>query len=126
MGKRRKRRTRVRRNPPLTARDRHHLTFPKHQDWGKGYAKLICQSFVRPVPVVWHRELHSKLTHVPLPNEELLRQAWVEYQREKDIIDSMGVCQAIAWLYVHIPDVEFRKAMQFQLDFFATKFEETV
>ena len=61
-----------------------------------------------------------------MPPGDLLRQAWVEYQREQDVIDSMGVCQAIAWLYVHIPDVEFRKAMQFQLDFFATKFEETV
>ena len=64
--------------------------------------------------------------YVPIPPGDLLRQAWIEYQREQDIIDSMGVCQAIAWLYVHIPDVEFRKAMQFQLDFFATKFEETV
>lgn len=63
---------------------------------------------------------------VPMPPGGLLRQAWLEYQKEADIIDSMEVCQAIAWLYVHIPDVEFRRAMQFQLDFFASKFEETV
>lgn len=124
MGKKKKRR--VRRNPPLTARDRHHLTFPKNQDWGKGYAKLICQSFVRPVPVVYHRELHSKLTHVPLPSEELLRQAWVEYQKNKDEIDGYGVCRAAAWLYVNIPDPEFRAAMQFQIDFFTTRLHKTV
>lgn len=124
MGKKKKRR--VRRNPPLTARDRHHLTFPKNQDWGKGYAKLICQSFVRQVPVVYHRELHSKLTHVPLPSEELLRQAWVEYQKNKDEIDSYGVCRAAAWLYVNIPDPEFRAAMQFQIDFFTTRLHKTV
>ena len=45
----------------------------------------------------------------------------MEYQKDAEAIDAMGVCQAIAWLYVHIPDPEFRKAMQFQLDFFATK-----
>ena len=76
--------------------------------------------------MLWHRELHHLMSHVPMPPGELLRQAWLEYQKEADAIDSMGVCQAIAWLYVHIPDVEFRKAMQFQLNFFATKFEETV
>lgn len=66
------------------------------------------------------------MSYVPLPPGDLLHQAWVEYQKEADIIDSMGAWQAIAWLYVHIPDAKFRKAMQFQLDFFATKFEETV
>lgn len=125
MGKKRKRRTKVRRNPPLTAMDRHHICWTR-ASWNRGYARAIRNAFVRPVPVLWHRELHHLMGYVPVPPWDLLRQAWVEYQREQDIIDSMGVCQAIAWLYVHIPDVEFRKAMQFQLDFFATKFEETV
>lgn len=61
-----------------------------------------------------------------MPDGSLLKQAWLEYQKNAEIIDSMGVCQAIAWLYVHISDVEFRKAMQYQLDFFASKYEETV
>lgn len=61
------------------------------------------------------------LSTVPVPDGSLLRQAWLEYQKDAETIDSMGICQAIAWLYVHIPDPEFRKAMQFQLDFFATK-----
>ena len=86
MGKN-KRRARARRNPPLTAMDRHHICWTR-VSWNKGYARAIRNAFVRSVPVLWHRELHH--------------------------------------LYVHIPDVEFRKAMQFQLDFFATKFEETV
>lgn len=120
-----KKRRRCRRTPPLTAKDRHHICWTR-ASWGRGYARAIRNAFVRPVPVVWHRELHSRLSTVPVPDGALLKKAWIEYQKEADIIDSMGVCQAIAWLYVHIPDVEFRKAMQFQLDFFASKFEETV
>lgn len=120
-----KKRRRCRRTPPLTAKDRHHICWTR-ASWDRGYARAIRNAFVRPVPAVWHRELHSRLSTVPVPDGALLKKAWVEYQKEADIIDSMGVCQAIAWLYVHIPDVEFRRAMQFQLDFFASKFEETV
>ena len=120
-----KKRRRCRRTPPLTAKDRHHICWTR-ASWDRGYARAIRNAFVCPVPVVWHRELHSRLSTVPVPDGALLKKAWIEYQKEADIIDSMGVCQAIAWLYVHIPDVEFRRAMQYQLDFFASKFEETV
>lgn len=111
-----------RRNPPLTTCDRHHLCFIKAK-WNKGYAKAICQAFVRLVPVVYHRELHSLLHNVPVPDGDLLRQAWIEYQRNKDEIDSYDVARAAAWLYVHIPDNNFRKAMQVQVDFFSTHLE---
>lgn len=111
--------------PPLSAKDIHHACF-QGRHWNSGYAKSIRGAFARPVPIVWHRELHSKLSDVPLPPADMLKQAWLDYQKDKWYIDSMGVCQAIAWLYVHIPDVEFRKAMQYQLDFFSVKYEETV
>ena len=120
-----KKRRRCRKTPPLTVKDRHHICY-QGRYWDKNYAKTIRNAFARPVPVVWHRELHSRLGNVPVPDGALLKKAWAEYQKDADIIDSMGVCQAIAWLYVHIPDVEFRRAMQSQLDFFASKFEETV
>lgn len=120
-----KKKRRCRRTPPLTAKDRHHICYQERY-WNCGYAKAIRNAFIRPVPIVWHRELHSKLSTVPVPDGALLKQAWLEYRKDAEIIDSMGVCQAIAWLYVHIPDVEFRKAMQYQLDFFASKYEETV
>ena len=120
-----KKKRRCRKTPPLSAKDCHHICY-QGRYWSCGYAKAIRNAFVRPVPVVWHRELHSRLSTVPVPDGALLKQAWLEYQKNAEIIDSMGVCQAIAWLYVHIPDVEFRKAMQYQLDFFASKYEETV
>lgn len=120
-----KNKRRCRRTPPLSAKDCHHTCY-QGRYWNCGYAKAIRNAFIRPVPIVWHRELHSKLSTVPVPDGALLKQAWLEYQENAEIIDSMGVCQAIAWLYVHIPDVEFRKAMQYQLDFFASKYEETV
>ena len=118
-----KKKKRCRRTPPITATNRHHICY-QGRYWSRGYAKAIRNAFIRPVPIVWHRELHSKLSTVPVPDGSLLKQAWLEYQKDADTIDSMGVCQAIAWLYVHIPDAEFREAMQLQLDFFATKEEQ--
>ena len=120
--KNKKKRARI---PPITTRDRHHICFTKAK-WSKGYAKAICNAFVRYVPVVYHRELHARLKSVPVPDEKLLRHAWLEYQKNQIEIDSYDVARAAAWLYVHIPDGEFRRAMQFQVDFFATRFNETV
>lgn len=120
--KRRQNRPRI---PPVTTRDRHHICFVKAR-WNKGYAKAICQAFVRYVPVVYHRELHAHLKTVPVPNDGLLKEAWIKYQANQAEIDSYDVARAAAWLYVNIPDEGFRKAMQFQIDFFATRFNETV
>lgn len=120
--KRRKNRVRI---PPITTRDRHHICFVRAK-WNKGYAKAICNAFVRYVPVVYHRELHTHLKNVPVPDEKLLREAWQKYQANKVEIDSYDVARAAAWLYVNIPDEKFREAMQFQVDFFATRFNETV
>lgn len=123
MGKKLKKRKNKRqrpRIPPITSRDRHHICFQK-RDWSSGYAKAICMAFVRYVPVVYHRELHSMLKTVPVPPQDMLKEAWMAYQRNKDAIDAYDVCRAAAWLYVNIPDVEFRQAMQVQIDFFATR-----
>jgi uncharacterized protein YcaQ len=54
-------------------------------------------------------------------DSELLRAAWNEYKANQREIDEFDVCRALAWLYVAIPDVDFRQAMQIQLDFFAQK-----
>lgn len=77
-------------------------------------------AFVRPVLVKHHRKLHALLETVPVPSEELLKEAWEKYLANKEVIDSYGAARAAAWLYVNIPDQEFRKAMQAQIDFLAT------
>lgn len=100
--------------------DTHHLLFI-HRSWDRGYARALRDAFTRRIPVTIHRELHSKLKYVPVPDGNLCRLAWEEYCRNRDEIDSYDVARAAAWLYVHIPDVAFRKAMQVQIDFFATK-----
>lgn len=106
--------------PPVTTRDRHHLLFVKAR-YSKGYAKLMCMAFVRYVPVVYHRELHAHLKTVPVPDNALLKAAWERYQANRVEIDSYDVARAAAWLYVNIPDEQFRRAMQYQVDFFATR-----
>lgn len=116
MSKKKKRR----RTPPITATNRHHICY-QGRYWSRGYAKAIRNAFVRPVPIAWHNELHSRLNTVPVPDGALLKAAWLKYQENSAEIDSYGVARAAAWLYVNIPDPEFRKAMQFQVDFFATK-----
>ena len=117
--KKRKSRVRI---PPVTTCNRHHLLFVKAR-YSKGYAKLMCMAFVRYVPVVYHRELHAHLKDVPVPDEKLLREAWQKYQANKVEIDSYDVARAAAWLYANIPDEKFREAMQYQVDFFATRYD---
>lgn len=106
---------------PISTQDRHHICFQKRH-WNKGYARAICMAFVRYVPVVYHRELHARLNDVPVPDSALLKAAWEQYEANKVEIDSYDVARAAAWLYVNIPDEAFRKAMQFQIDFFATRY----
>lgn len=106
--------------PSVTTVDRHHICFQKRY-WSNGYAKAICMAFVRYVPVTLHRQLHGVLKNVPLPPSEMLQEAWRLYQENKAEIDSYNVARAAAWLYVNIPDTEFRQAMQVQIDFFATR-----
>lgn len=120
--KKKKNRTKVQRKrvPSAIVRDRHHLCWI-HAKWTSKYAKLICDAFVRLVPIVYHRELHQLIKEVPVPDEKLLKEAWLKYKEEQEKVDSYGVARAAAWLYVNIPDPEFRKAMQFQVDFFTTK-----
>lgn len=118
MSKKKKRRCRG--TPSLTATDCHHICF-QGRYWSCGYAKAIRNALIRPVPIVWHRELHSKLNTVPVPDSSLLKQAWSKYQANKVEIDSYDVARAAAWLYVNIPDEQFREAMQFQVDFFTTR-----
>lgn len=119
MSKKNKKRARI---PPVTTRDRHHLCFQKRW-WSKGYAKAICMAFVRYVPIVYHRELHAHLKTVPVPDNALLKIAWIKYLANRAEIDSYDVARAAAWLYVNIPDPAFRKAMQYQVDFFATRYD---
>lgn len=118
MSKKKKRR---RRTISTYAKDRHHICYPKNSDWGSGYAKAICQAFVRPVYVSAHRELHSRLHSVPVPDGQLLKVAWQRYLADKAEIDTYDVTRAAAWLYVNVPDERFRAAMQFEIDFFTTK-----
>lgn len=96
----------------------HHICFQR-KVWTAGYAQKIRRAFVRLVPEDIHTKLHKEvLFDVPLPDEELLRKAWQEYNANKGEIDSYDIQRAIAWLYVHVPDWEFRKAMQIQLNYF--------
>lgn len=107
--------------PPISTQDRHHICFQK-RNWSNGYARAICMAFVRYVPVVYHRELHARLKDVPVPDGALLKAAWEKYQANQVEINSYDVARAAAWLYVNIPDEGFRKAMQYQVDFFATRY----
>ena len=99
----------------------HHICYTRH-NWQDGYAYKIRHAFVRPVPVPIHDELHHDiLSDVPRPTEEVMKKAWAEYCANKAAIDQYDLCRAIAWLYVHVEDAQFRKAMQIQLDFFTLK-----
>lgn len=106
--------------PPAITKDSHHICFQK-KHWRRGYARAIRMAFAREVPVAYHRQLHQEIKGVPVPPADMLRRAWVEYEKDKEAIDAYDVCIAAAWLYAHIPDEGFRKGVQHQIDFFATQ-----
>lgn len=120
--KRQRRAQRRRCTIPTHAVDRHHMCFIG-REWDKShYGKLLRNSFIRTIPIVIHRELHNVYLHnVPVPDEQLLKDAWFKYQEEKEVVDSYGIARALSWLYVNIPDPKFREAIQVQIGFFASR-----
>lgn len=99
----------------------HHLLYPR-RDWSYGYAYLVRHAFIREIPVGIHNELHQYIVkEIPVPSEEKMKAAWEAYQARKYEIDGFGICRALAWLYVHIDDVAFRKEIQKQIDFFTER-----
>jgi hypothetical protein len=97
--------------------DRHHILWQKRH-WNNGFAYLLRNSFVRPLDISLHRHLHTQLADIPVPSGNLCKRAYLQYLANKEAIDQYDVARACAWLYVNIPDVAFRRAMQAQLDFF--------
>ena len=96
----------------------HHLLYPR-RDWSSGYAYLVRHAFIREVPVGIHNELHRIIVkEIPVPPESIMKKAWEDYQLNKWEIDSYDICRALAWLYVHVEDANFRKEIQKQIDFF--------
>lgn len=76
----------------------------------------------REIPISIHNRLHNEILHdVPKPAEKLLETAWKDYQSEKMIIDSLGICQLILWLCDEIPDEAFRACMARQYEFFRSE-----
>lgn len=100
--------------------DVHHVLFTA-RNWKKDGASKLRSAFKRKIPVEWHRELHATLSSVPKPPYDMIAEAIRRYEANKKEIDGYNITRAIAWLYVNIPDAEFRRAMQIQLDFFAQK-----
>lgn len=76
----------------------------------------------RQLPISIHNELHNVILHdVPKPAEKLLETAYKDYLEQKTIIDTLGVCQLILWLYDEIPDEAFRACMMVQYRFLSEK-----
>lgn len=119
--KKRRRRRYHQRSVQKFSSNRHHLLY-QARHWNTPYAKQLRTAFVRVIPVKVHDELHNAvLKDIPKPPERLLKGVWISYQHDKATIDEMGICQAILWLYDHIPDEAFRATMLIQYHFFQTK-----
>lgn len=115
-----KRRNR-KRNRRNNGRNRHHLLF-QGRHWTTHYAKLLRLATIRELPIKIHNELHNQVLHdVPKPAEKLLETAYKDYLANKTIIDTLGVCQLILWLYDEIPDEAFRACMMVQYRFLSEK-----
>lgn len=93
--------------------DNHHLLFTRH-DWDNSYGKLLRAKLVYRVPIELHRQLHSQLKLVPLPDDAELRFAWERYQAEKQKVDAMSMGRACDWLLRYIYDDQFQEAIKIQ------------
>lgn len=77
---------------------------------------------VRELPVSIHDELHNEILHdVPRPTERMLEMAYRDYLEEKEIIDTLGICQLIVWLCDEIPDEAFQACMMVQFRFLSKR-----
>ena len=91
------------------------------REWRGGYGGKLRAEFKGMLPVPIHDELHHDVLYrVPRPPERLLKKAWAEYIAHPEV-KSYSLIRKLAWLYVHIPDAEFRKAIQKQIDFLTLK-----
>ena len=116
-----KKRRQHRSRPSHNGTNRHHLLF-QGRHWTTPYAKQLRTAMVREIPISIHNQLHNEILHdVPKPAEKLLETAWKDYQSEKMIIDSLGICQLILWLCDEIPDEAFRACMARQYEFFRSQ-----
>lgn len=118
MSKRHKRKGRRR---DVSGSNIHHLLFQR-KHWVTPYAKKLRTAMVRELPVSVHNELHNEILHdAPRPTERLLEIAYHDYLEEKEIIDTLGICQLIVWLCDEIPDEAFRACMMVQFRFLSKR-----
>lgn len=118
MSKRHKRKSRRR---DVSGSNIHHLLFQR-KHWVTPYAKKLRTAMVRELPVSVHNELHNETLHdVPKPAERMLEIAYRDYLEEKEIIDTLGICQLIVWLCDEIPDEAFRACMMVQFRFLSKR-----
>lgn len=118
MSKRHKRKSRRR---DISGKNIHHLLFQR-KHWVTPYAKKLRTAMVREIPISVHNELHNEILHdVPKPSERLLEMAYHDYLEEKEIVDTLGICQLIAWLCDEIPDEAFQACMMVQFRFLSKR-----
>lgn len=118
MSKRRKRKNRC---GGASGSNTHHLLF-RRKHWTTPYAKKLRRVMAREIPISVHNELHNEiLRDVPRPAEMMLQIAYSDYLEEKEIIDTFGICQLIAWLCDEIPDEAFQACMMAQFRFLSER-----
>lgn len=123
MSKKKKRYCKCKSKPVSNAHgsDRHHCLF-QGRHWDGGYAQALRQQFVYLIPVAVHRQLHNELLHdVPRPPDDMCKTAWLEFQKNREYVESLDMLSAIQWLRVNIPYEPFQVAMQMQYLFFKGK-----
>ncbi len=119
--KKRWKRKNRRRTRAFSGSNTHHLLY-QGRHWTTPYAKRLRVAMTRQLPIRIHNELHNVILHdVPKPAEKLLETAYKDYLEQKTIIDTLGVCQLILWLYDEIPDEAFRACMMVQYRFLSEK-----
>lgn len=94
-------------------RDKHHLLFYR-AEWNKGYALLLRRVFVYEIPIPVHQDLHTVAGNVPVLNDADARWLWQEY---KKLDHELDLFEALEWLQLNAPNLEFAAAIAVQREF---------
>lgn len=98
--------------------NRHHLLFSQKKWMSNKYAKTLRRVFVYEVPITVHNDYHLAHKDIPMPSIDVLKDVYNKYCMDWVLVERMDIIEACDWLIENVDDLDFKKAMVQQRNFF--------
>lgn len=100
----------------VNGKNLHHVIY--YRRWhDRGFNALLRKSFIYPLPIYIHDELHKECGPVPIIDEYEARVMWEQF---KLVDHEMRLFEGLGWLIDHAPNKEFKDAIEAQRRFLRT------